>query len=268
MEITFNKEKYRELIDTKITHLLSSTLINISPLTCTDDQIFEFIRNRLVMKDYSYISEFNYIEKFCTFVHVDRIIDGEYNGVRFKSVLFQGVDYDFSLPPINHSQFRYDMHPIRDVLRGAKYNEHIPARVKCTVNSKEIEPSTLECGQQLFYIYSFPTLNSYHAEKRCYRFWKFQHFANADMETIRQAIVQTQWFVLKQLLERTRLFTIPTFFFFKSQRLGDPAISEEVATYFEQYFNHNYREAFQSILDKIESVMNNKYITCPDKYWM
>lgn len=127
MEITFNKEKYRKLIDKKITHLLSSTLINISPLNCSDEQIKDFIENRPVVEDR---------------------------------------------------------------------------------------------------------------------------------------------FVLKQLLERTRLFTIPTFFFFKSQRLGDPAISEEVATYFEQYFNHNYREEFQSILDKIESVMNNKYITCPDKYWV
>lgn len=268
MEITFNKEKYGELIDKKITLLLSSTLININPLNCSDEQIKDFIENKPVVEDNGYISEFNQVEKFCTFVRLDQTMEHEYQGVQFKTLLFRGVNQDFSLPEINYSQFRYDMHPIGDVLRGSAYNEYIPANVKCTINSNEMEPSNFAHGQQLFYIYSFPTLNSYHKEKRCYRFGNFRHFANADMETIRQAIVQTQWFVLKQLLERTRLFTIPTFFFFKDQRLGDPAISEEVTTYFEQYFNHNYRKEFKPILDEIESVMNNEQIACPDKYWV
>ena len=250
-------------------HLLSSPLLNINPFICSNEQIVNFIRNRAIVKDDTYISEFNDIEEFCTLVHVDQTMEREYNGVRFKSVVFRGVDYDFSLP-INYSQFRYSMHPLRDnTPLGLEHYEYIPASVKCTINFRETNPSIFETGnQQLFYSYSFPTLNDYRKKKRCYRFLECSNLESKNMEAVRLAIIHTQWFVLKQLLERTKLFTVPTFLYLNNQRICGPDIGKDISLYFEEYFNNNYKNDFWAILHDVESAMNSRHVACPDKYWM
>lgn len=256
MEARFDEMLYINSINKHLTTIVASNLLNVSPYRLTDKEVLEFIQNRTAngMTAEQNIEKLN---NYCTFLDVDSIQMREYMGKEYNVSILKGNGNSNLHLEINNSNFRYASYPAIPTDNSFSQT-YLDYPISSTIDKIQRVPIV---GEKLLFMYCFESVTRFGNRSTCYRFSTLA----SNIDILRNAIIETQWFLLKYLTNFTKLFTIPTVIFYGSNR--SIGVIDTVKSCFQNYFNREYKEYFLDLLDKVENEMKIHNITCPDHIW-
>mgnify|MGYP000445321348 CR=1 FL=1 len=261
MEITYDKIQYENRVDNMIVNLLNSAKIKLNILEQDDTTLNNLIENGNID---SFIESSNLISNFGTYVTIGKTFENEYNGKKYETVQFLDKNNNIVFD-INFSQFKYNMFPII-LTEGVCSYKCSNEPTSCTINNKYIDPNIFKSmkGEKLFYMYSFPCMNGFNKQKRCYRFVDNK---NLTADKKREYLMQIQLFILKYFLNNPKEFTLPAVLYHNNIRLG-ASISNEIHSHFEALFNNKYKDLFHKKLLNAEIIAKHHNIKLYNETWI
>lgn len=256
----FDKDKYAKLFTEKVNEFMfGSSLMLCEPSEMTNEDIMYFIKERNIPKrDVAHPSEFDEANMFCSLINHDRpqlkTLDKPSNNPFEKQVTYKTIKFyndRFSLGDINLSQFKWDSTPI------IKQNNMSPIivegyKVRNTIDFNEKNIFMLSHNWQFLYLYSFPTLNSFGKKRRCYRFMSIKDDGGRfNFNGVRRAILNTQYFMMLQLINHPTLFSFPVVYYREGRPMGGSSMGDDIYIFTEEVF---YRDCMAKANDKLKEI--------------